>query len=155
QLATRAVAANAPWTLLNVPGGHHAFDVLDDTEESRQAIRATLAFLHAHLEPAPAPRETVHDGRAAAAHMMAGERAEAEGAYARVGGRAPTGVDALRAMANAQLELKKDTEAAANLRKVTALDPSIGEAWAMLGRIEADAKNYPVALEALSKAVAL
>ncbi|HET9299202.1 MAG TPA: alpha/beta hydrolase, partial [Candidatus Polarisedimenticolaceae bacterium] len=66
QLATRAVQANAPWTLLNVPGGHHAFDVLDDTEESRTAIRTTLAFLESHLQPpAPAPPSAVNEARAA------------------------------------------------------------------------------------------
>jgi tetratricopeptide (TPR) repeat protein len=155
QLAARAMQANAPWTVLNVPGGHHAFDVLDETEESRAAVRATVAFLRGQLEPAPAPSRPVNEARAAAAHMMAGEWAEAEAAYARFVERDPRDVDALLFMANAQVELKKTAEASANLKKVTALDPSIGEAWAMLGRIEADAKNYPDALQALNKAIAL
>lgn len=156
QLSARAVQANAPWTILNVPGGHHAFDVLDDTEESRTAIRATLAFLESHLQSAPpAPRSAVNEARAAAVHLMSGEWAEAETAYARYAETHPDDADALVFLGNAQVELKKSAEASANLKKAIALDPSIGEAWAMLGRIEADAKNYPVAIEALNKAVAL
>ncbi|HEX5044679.1 MAG TPA: tetratricopeptide repeat protein [Candidatus Polarisedimenticolaceae bacterium] len=155
QLAARAVQANAPWTILNVPNGHHAFDVLDETEESRAAIRATVAFLRAQLEPAPAPQRPVHAGRAAAAHVMAGEWAEAEAAYARFVERDPTDVDALLYMASAQIELKKTAEAAANLRKVTAVDPSNAEAWSMLGRTEAEAKNAAAAVEALNRAIAL
>ena len=107
QLAARALQANAPWTILNVPGGHHAFDVLDETEESRAAIRATVAFLKGHLDPASAaPRPPVNEARAAAAHMMAGEWAEAEAAYARFVERDPKDVDALLFMANAQVEMK-------------------------------------------------
>ena len=158
QLATRAMQANAPWTVLNVPGGHHAFDVLDETEESRAAVRATVGFLKSHLEPAPAPatpRPPVNEARAAAAHVMAGEWAEAEAAYARFVERDPRDVDALLYMAHAQVELKKTAEASANLKKVTALDPSMGEAWSTLGRLEADAKNYPAAVEALNKAIEL
>ena len=156
QLAARALQANAPWTVLNVPGGHHGFDVLDDTEESRDAIRATLAFLRARLEPAPAaPERAVHEGRVAAAHVMAGEWAEAEAAYARFVEKDPKDVDALVFLASAQLEQKKNAEAAGNLRKALALDPDMGEAWSMLGKTEAEAKNYPAALEALNKAISL
>src|SRR5262245_53780058 len=39
RLAAQAAAANAPWTVVNLPGAHHAFDVIDDTEETRSAIR--------------------------------------------------------------------------------------------------------------------
>jgi len=156
RLAARALQANAPWTVLNVPGGHHAFDVLDDTEESRAAIRATLAFLRARLEPPPAaPERVVNEGRAAAAHVMAGEWEEAEAAYARFVERDAKDVDALVFLASTQLELKKSAEAAVSLRKAVALDPDMGEAWSMLGRAEADAKNYPAALEAVGKAIAL
>jgi dienelactone hydrolase len=35
--------------LLTLPTGHHAFDIRDDEERSRQVIRATVAFLKAQL----------------------------------------------------------------------------------------------------------
>jgi dienelactone hydrolase len=38
------IAANAPWTVLNYPGGHHGFDVLDDNDLSREIIEETFHF---------------------------------------------------------------------------------------------------------------
>jgi acetyl esterase/lipase len=35
--------------LVHHPDGHHAFDVADDTDASREAIRRVLAFLRSHL----------------------------------------------------------------------------------------------------------
>jgi dienelactone hydrolase len=35
--------------LVHQPDGHHAFDVADDSDASRQVIRRVLAFLHGHL----------------------------------------------------------------------------------------------------------
>jgi hypothetical protein len=63
------IAANAPWTLLNYPGGRHGFDVLDDNDLSREIIEETFRFalnaisishrsaLHAGLEEANAAGE--------------------------------------------------------------------------------------------------
>jgi dienelactone hydrolase len=44
-----ALAVNLPVELVNHPGGHHAFDTVDDTDESRRVIRRVLAFLGEHL----------------------------------------------------------------------------------------------------------
>lgn len=38
------IAANAPWTVLNYPGGRHGFDVLDDNDLSREIIEETFRF---------------------------------------------------------------------------------------------------------------
>ena len=38
-----------PRPMVEVPGGHHAFDVLDDDDASRAAIRRVLDFLREHL----------------------------------------------------------------------------------------------------------
>jgi hypothetical protein len=35
--------------LAQQPDGHHAFDVADDTDASREVIRRVLAFLRGHL----------------------------------------------------------------------------------------------------------
>lgn len=45
----RAIAANAPITVVNHPAGEHGFDVANDDERSREIIRAALEFLKAHL----------------------------------------------------------------------------------------------------------
>ena len=47
--ALRPLAANLPVELVNHAGGHHAFDTVDDTDESRRVIRRVLAFLGEHL----------------------------------------------------------------------------------------------------------
>lgn len=44
-----ALEQNLPVTVINYPAGQHAFDVLDDTPESRRIIRLTLDFLSTHL----------------------------------------------------------------------------------------------------------
>jgi len=155
RIAGAAAAANAPWTVMNVPMGHHAFDILDDNDESRSAIRKTVAFLHDRLDPAPAPPNPPVEARVALAHFFAGEWAEAETAYAAYVARHPDDVDALVLLSNARVELKKFDDAQASLKKAIAMDPTVGEAWAMLGRIEADKKNYDAAIENLDKAIAL
>src|SRR6185369_1308524 len=55
QLVAKAVAAGAPWTLVNAPDSHHAFDVLDETEESRRIVRATLGFYREFFSTPPSP----------------------------------------------------------------------------------------------------
>ena len=44
-----AVAAGLPVELVDLPDGHHAFDTVDDTDASRDAIRRVLSFLRGHL----------------------------------------------------------------------------------------------------------
>lgn len=44
-----ALRQNAPIEVINYPEGRHAFDVLDDTDRTRQIIQHTLAFLKTHL----------------------------------------------------------------------------------------------------------
>lgn len=47
----RALRRNATISSINVPNGRHGFDLFDDDETSREAVRATLAFLRANLSP--------------------------------------------------------------------------------------------------------
>ena len=44
-----ALAANLPLTLVNHAAGPHAFDLFDDSETTRETIRAILRFLKFHL----------------------------------------------------------------------------------------------------------
>jgi len=46
---SQAIAANIPLTLINYTEGHHAFDVLDDSEKSRDIIQQTVKFYKYHL----------------------------------------------------------------------------------------------------------
>ncbi len=49
RLVTVAVANNVNIDFMNHATGHHAFDMLDDNERSKEIIRATLEFLGEHL----------------------------------------------------------------------------------------------------------
>lgn len=44
-----AIKLDAPITFITYPEGRHAFDLLDDTDESRRIINVTLDFLQHHL----------------------------------------------------------------------------------------------------------
>ncbi len=48
----KALAGNLPFTLVNHATAPHAFDLMDDSETSREIIRQVLAFLRFHLLPA-------------------------------------------------------------------------------------------------------
>jgi dienelactone hydrolase len=45
----KALARNLPLSFINYASGAHAFDVDEDTENSRDIVRQTLAFLRLHL----------------------------------------------------------------------------------------------------------
>ena len=49
RFVAHALAANLPITVANHPRGPHAFDILDDSETSREIIRQILTFLRFHL----------------------------------------------------------------------------------------------------------
>jgi acetyl esterase/lipase len=49
EFSTAADAAGLPVELVELPDGHHAFDIVDDTDASRDAIRRVLSFLREHL----------------------------------------------------------------------------------------------------------
>ncbi len=44
------IEQNAPLTFINYVEGHHSFDMVDDTERSREIIKETLDFLVKHLK---------------------------------------------------------------------------------------------------------
>jgi len=45
----KALSCNLPITFANHPAAPHAFDVMHDTENSREIIRQILAFMRFHL----------------------------------------------------------------------------------------------------------
>jgi tetratricopeptide (TPR) repeat protein len=155
RLAAQAAAANAPWTVLNLPAAHHAFDVLDDTDESRLALRRTLAFLHDTLDPPPASTRPPSEALVPLAHFFAREWPEAEAAYSAYVARHPDDADAWTLLGNTQVELKKLPEAAASLRRAVEIEPRLADAWAILGKIAVDGKSYDEAVGALTRALEL
>lgn len=78
-----AVTQNAPWTLLNHPGGRHAFEIRNDDEATRRIIDETLAFVKSATSPSyqKAMRDALAEATAAG-HVTAGRTADAVTAYA-------------------------------------------------------------------------
>jgi len=60
---SRALRRNAAVTLVNIPNGRHGFDLMDPQETSREAVRATLAFLRANLTPGMQEARRVRDAQ--------------------------------------------------------------------------------------------
>jgi dienelactone hydrolase len=76
------IAANAPWTLLNYPGGRHGFDVFDDNDLSREIIEETFRFAQHAISDAhqSALRAGLAEATAAGA-MFIGDFSKAAGLY--------------------------------------------------------------------------
>jgi dienelactone hydrolase len=81
-IAARALAANAPVSVVNYPAGRHGFDIRDDTDESRAVMAQTLDFIAMAVDPgvASARRGKIRIAEAAAAQFR-GDWAAAAKAY--------------------------------------------------------------------------
>ena len=121
RLTAQAVAAGAPWTLVNAPASHHAFDVLDETEESRRIVRQTIAFFQEFLAPATAPVASASPARKALAHWFAHEYAEAAAAYGEYVKTHPDDAVAFLRLGFSQAHAQKPVEAEKNLQKAVSL----------------------------------
>ena len=84
-LASRAMAQNAPFTLLNYAGGHHGFEAVDNNPLTRKVIDDTLEFV---MTATSAPYQTALRaslGEATAAgFVQSGKFKEAAGEYVRL-----------------------------------------------------------------------
>lgn len=120
RLFGRAVAARAPWTLVSAPDSHHAFDVVDETPESRRVMRETLAFFREVLSPPPpAPSPTL--ARRALAHWFGQEFPEAASAYAAYVKTHPDDAVAWLRLGLSQAHVHEAAAADASLQKAYAL----------------------------------
>jgi len=82
-LITLAQTQNVPVTVVNYPGGHHAFEMLDDEAATRDVIDTTIDFVA--RSTSPAHQASVRRGlpeATAAAHVAAGDFAAASTIYA-------------------------------------------------------------------------
>lgn len=121
RLVATAVAVGAPWTLVNAPGSHHAFDVLDETEESRRIVRQTIDFFRDFLAPPPAPAAPASLARKALGHWFAHEYADSATAYAEYVKTHPNDEIAYLRLGLSQAHIQKFTDAEENLKKAVSL----------------------------------
>jgi acetyl esterase/lipase len=152
EVLARAAAAGAPWTVVRAPGSHHAFDVLDETDESRRIVRQTLDFYRSLFDPAvPAPPSSA---KKALGHWFAKEYPEAAAAYAEYLKTHPQDETAALRLGVSLAHAGKGAEAKASIEKALALGATrpldlynAGCAYALIGESEK-------ALDLLDRAVA-
>ncbi|HEY1251619.1 MAG TPA: hypothetical protein VGH97_10545 [Thermoanaerobaculia bacterium] len=152
-LVSRAASSGAPWTVVYAPDAHHAFDALDETEESRRIVRETLAFFREHLSPPAPPAAPPSLARKALSHWFANEYPEAAAAY---GDYVKTHADDATAwlrLGIAQAHTGKTHQAEASLAKAVSLGADSGIdlynaacGYALIGRADE-------ALDCLERAV--
>jgi dienelactone hydrolase len=82
-LATVAANQNAPLTLVNYAGGHHAFEIVDDEDATREVIDTTIEFVKRTTAPAyqTSLRRALPEATAAA-QVAGGKFAAAAASYA-------------------------------------------------------------------------
>jgi dienelactone hydrolase len=118
-LATLATTQNAPVTLLNYPGGHHAFEIVDDEPATRDVIDRTIEFVkHA---TAPAYQASLRRGlreATAAAHVASGNFAEAASTYAELAKAKPDDARLRLSYGEALLGASQFAAACAELEKL-------------------------------------
>jgi hypothetical protein len=84
-LATLAANQNAPLTLVNYAGGHHAFEIVDDEDATRDVIDTTIEFVKRTTAPAyQASLRRALPEATAAAHVASGNFAAAAASYAEL-----------------------------------------------------------------------
>ena len=89
-LITLAQVQNVPVTVVNYPGGHHAFEMFDDEAATRDVIDTTLDFVV--RSTSPAYQASLRRGlpeATAAAHVAAGAFAAAAEVYGRLVAASP------------------------------------------------------------------
>ncbi len=112
RVLSEAVAANAPFTLLNLPAAHHGFELLDDDLVSREATERAMDWLKSVLDTryqaAVRARLPLAD---AAAAMQRGDAARAAGLYAPLVASSPGDASLRLALGEALLEAGRAKEA--------------------------------------------
>ena len=116
------LTANAPWSVVNYPAGHHGFDVFDDNVSSREMIEATFRFLHLVLSPSyEAGLRAGLPVATAASAVGTGDYARAVMLYQRLAEADPHNAQLLLAYGKALLGAKRYHEARNQFDRVKAL----------------------------------
>jgi dienelactone hydrolase len=84
-MVATAIAQNAPVSIINNPAGHHAFEMIDDNELTRDVVDRTLDFVkHATSPSYQASLRAALPEAAAAANVVAGDFKSASSTYANI-----------------------------------------------------------------------
>jgi dienelactone hydrolase len=118
-LAALAMKQNAPITVLNYPGGHHAFEIVDDEDATRETIDRTIDFVK--RATLPAYQASLRRGlpeATAAAQVAGGSFAEAAASFADLVKARPDDARLRLSYGEALLGASRFAEACAELEKL-------------------------------------
>jgi tetratricopeptide (TPR) repeat protein len=139
QLLARAIAANAPWTIVNLGHGVHGFDVFERDDATRDLVTRTIAFAQSVTQPG-----------VSRAYLAGATEAAVAGAFYR--GEWPAAIEGYRAL----LATRDDAEnhrrlglALAETGRFAEALPELEKAW-QLGRRGARDTIVPAAEAAAS-----
>jgi len=106
EMAALALRQNAPVEVVNLAAGVHGFDLRDDDDAARAAIRRTLDFLEATLSGGVSEAVRAGASRAAAAAAVAqGDWPAAASAWQRVVAERPADANAWQRLGDAKRQL--------------------------------------------------
>ena len=116
------ILANAPWTVLNYPGGRHGFDVLDDNDLSREIIDEAFHFAQSAMSDShqAALRGGLAEANAAGA-IATGDFAKAVNLYRTIVAAHPGDARLLLAYGNALAGAMQYKEARAQFDRAKAI----------------------------------
>lgn len=148
-LVGRALAANAPWTVVNVPAGLHGFDSFDSDDVAREVVVRTLAFMKEVTTPATSRAYAVAAEEAAnAAAFARGDWSAAVSGYRRRLSALPNDAEGHRRLGLALMETGQFAEALQSLEKAWELgrrgprDTALPAAAAAAGAQDVDRAVY-------------
>ena len=118
-LATLAANQNAPLTLVNYAGGHHAFEIVDDEDATREVIDTTIEFVKRTTALAyQASLRRALPEATAAAHVASGNFAAAAASYAELVNARPDDARMRLSYGEALLGASQFAEACTELEKL-------------------------------------
>jgi len=154
RFAADALAAGAAIEVVQVPEARHAFDLVDDTERTREVLRRTLAFFHEHLESDadPAIGSSLTPLQAATAHYVSEEWDEAAREYLGYAWQSPDDAVAQFRMADAAVRAGRCEQALPALARAADAGHRKGEALILAAGCQARAGEPDLAVENLRRA---
>ncbi|MBI3450595.1 MAG: tetratricopeptide repeat protein [Acidobacteria bacterium] len=153
RLTPKITESNAPWTLLNLPGAHHAFDIFDNTQETRDAIRRTIGFFDEHLKPVAAGAVTETPEREALGYFFQQDWPKTAEAYGALLAKDPNDVTVLARLGQAQMQTRRFQEGTRTLERAATLGEDDPQTYHMLGQSYVTTGQYQKGIDYLRRAV--
>jgi len=151
EMAALALRQNAPVEVVNLAAGVHGFDLRDDDDAARAAIRRTLDFLEATLSGGVSEAVRAGASRAAAAAAVAqGDWPAAASAWQRVMAERPADANAWQRLGDAKRQLADRAGALTAFERALALgSPNRGQISFAVAGIHAEAGDVERAFATL------